>query len=128
MLNNRHKMRAGGLGATVLATGAKLCLLARKYGRELVCQAGLYQSHGSGIDARFALWTLLGTVSAMWSFWSSLTWPPEKPTATMPKSVPFLRNLGWRVGASMIGEYELLAEEWRKPLLSSQYTSLAISV
>jgi hypothetical protein len=31
---------------------------------ELVCQAGFYESHGRGIDARFALWTLLGTVRA----------------------------------------------------------------
>jgi hypothetical protein len=42
------------------------------------------------------------------------TWPPEKPTATMPKSVPFLRNLGWIVGASIVSEVEGLAAVVRR--------------
>jgi len=42
----------------------------------------------------------------------------------MPKSLPFLRNLGWRVGASIVYRCEFLAEECRMPLLSGQYASL----
>jgi hypothetical protein len=38
--------------------------------------------------------------------------------------VPFLRNLGWRVGASIVYRCEFLAEECRIPLLSGQYASL----
>ena len=42
----------------------------------------------------------------------------------MPKSLPFLRNFGWRVGASILGVCELLAEERELALRSSQYAKL----
>jgi hypothetical protein len=92
---------------------------------ELICEAGLYESHGRRIDAGFALWPLSDTANAVALLESFLTWPPEKPTATMPKSLPFLRNLGWRVGASILGGCELLSEERRSPFLSSQYTGIS---
>lgn len=90
---------------------------------ELLCEAGFYEGHGRGIDACFALWALLDAASAVALLNTFLTWPPEKPTATMPRSLPFLRNLGWRVGASIVCGCELLAEERRIPLLPSQYAS-----
>jgi len=61
---------------------------------ELLCEAGFYEGHGRGIDACFALYALLEAASAVALLESPLTWPPEKPTATIPKSLPFLRNFG----------------------------------
>ena len=34
--------------------------------------------------------------------WVGLTWPPLKPTATMPRSCLLGRNLGCSVGAEVI--------------------------
>ncbi len=45
-----------------------------------------------------------------------LTWPPEKPTATTPSSLPLARNLGWIVdGEVMVLETGYLVCE-RDPL------------
>lgn len=30
------------------------------------------------------------------------TWPPEKPTATTPSSLPFVRNFGWIIEVVVI--------------------------
>ena len=61
---------------------------------ELLCEAGFYEGHRCGIDACFALCALLDAANAVALLYQSLTWPPEKPTATIPKSLPFLRNFG----------------------------------
>ena len=60
---------------------------------QLVNETGLNQSHGSSIDASLALRRMSDTIILFRTF-CSLTWPPQKPTATRPNSLREGRNLG----------------------------------
>ncbi len=60
---------------------------------ELGEEAGGYEGSGGGVDAGFALRWRVSWLSMVESGeW--YTWPPEKPTATTPSSLPFVKNLG----------------------------------
>jgi hypothetical protein len=68
---------------------------------QLFDETGLDQSHGSSINTSLALSNVLDTLCLFGTF-CLLTWPPQKPTATRPNSLREGRNLGWRVGASIL--------------------------
>lgn len=70
---------------------------------QLLDKTGLNQSHRCSIDARLAL-LIMSELPMAIPIRMSLTWPPQKPTATRPSSLREGRNLGWRVGASIASE------------------------
>ena len=60
---------------------------------ELGEQTGVYQSRWSGIDAGFTLVICQRNGDAR-GVKGRGTWPPENPTATTPRSMGAVRNLG----------------------------------
>lgn len=69
---------------------------------QLFDETGLNQGHRGSIDTGLALFNRVRDANEQTLV--SLTWPPQKPTATRPNSLREGRNLGWRVGASIVSE------------------------